>query len=210
MAFALTEWSQRKGERLSETKILMEINNGINADLNDFQANMNGHTISLRAISFMRGWLDGNPGSQDSTGIFYNLLFRNFTPIIHTSGYESLKATNIKTITNDSLRFQLINLYDYYYTILEKLEDQVAEMQDFKNFFASTNEILSPYMVFNAEGGLVQLNAPTGLSKEKKQLLLSYFWKVENNKKFKLFRYSNVVEEIRKLSANIERELKQR
>ncbi len=188
----------------------MEINNGINADLKDFQANMNGHTISLRAISFMRDWLAGRSSSQDSMGLFYDVLFRNFTPIIHKSGYESLKATNIKTITNDSLRFQLINLYDYYYTILEKLEDQVAEMQDFKNFFAPTNEILSPYMTFNAEGRLVQLNPPVGLTKEKKQLLLSYLWKVENNKKFKLFRYGNVVDEIRKLGANIEKELKVR
>lgn len=207
LAFFLTEWSLSKDDKISENKILTEIDHGINSDLEDFEANISGHTLSLRAISVIRNWIDGQPVPQDSIGLYYNILFRNFTPIINKSGYESLKFTNLKTITNDSLRFQIINLYEYYYKILEKLEDNVIEMQDFKNFYEPTNTILSPYFEFDETGRLAKLITSHNLTKAQKQELLSYLWKLESNKKFKIFRYNNVIEEIKKADKNIKREL---
>ncbi|MGC4234209.1 MAG: hypothetical protein QM594_14610 [Niabella sp.] len=207
LAFFLTQWSLSQDDKISENKILTEINNGINSDLEDFETNISGHTLSLRAISVIRNWIDSKPVPQDSIGLFYNILFRNFTPIINQSGYESLKFTNLKTITNDSLRFQIINLYEYYYKILEKLEDNVIEMQDFENFYEPTNTILSPYFEFDETGRLAKLIIPHNLTKAQKQELLSYLWKLENNKKFKIFRYNNVIEEIKKVDKNIKREL---
>ncbi|HMR81553.1 MAG TPA: hypothetical protein PKE30_00375 [Niabella sp.] len=207
LAFFLTEWSLSQDDKISENKILTEIDNGINSDLEDFESNINGHTLSLRAISVIRNWIDGKFVPQDSIGLYYNILFRNFTPIINKSGYESLKFTNLKTITNDSLRFQIINLYEYYYKILEKLEDNVIEMQDFENFYVLTNTILNPYFEFDETGRLVKLIIPHNLTKAQKQELLSYLWKLENNKKFKIFRYNNVIEEIKKTDKNIKREL---
>lgn len=207
LAFFLTEWSLSQDDKISENKILTEIDNGINSDLEDFEANISGHTLSLRAISVIRNWIDGKSVPQDSIGLYYNILFRNFTPIINKSGYESLKFTNLKTITNDSLKFQIINLYEYYYKILEKLEDNVTEMQDFENFYGPTNTILSPYFEFDEMGRLVKLIIPHHLTKAQKQELLSYLWKLENNKKFKIFRYNNVIEEIKKTDKNIKREL---
>lgn len=207
LAFVLTEWSSNKNEKLSETKLLTEIDNGIQIDLKDFEANIGGHQSSLRAIALMRNWIDNEPIPQDSIGIYYNVLFRNFTPIINKSGYESLKATNLKVITNDSLRFQIINLYDYYYTIIEKLEDNVAEMQDFSTFYTPTNKIVSQYMTFDKNGKFIELKKATDLTKSQKQELLSYLWKMENNKKFKIFRYHNVIDEIKKLDQHIKNEL---
>jgi hypothetical protein len=62
-----------------------------------------------------RDLIKNKPISQDSIEIFYISLFRDYTPLINRSGYESLKESGLKTITNDSLRLQIITLYDYYY-----------------------------------------------------------------------------------------------
>ena len=40
LAFALTEWSSNRGEKISENKILSEIKNGINSDYKDFESNL--------------------------------------------------------------------------------------------------------------------------------------------------------------------------
>jgi hypothetical protein len=208
IAFTLTEWSSNQGEKISETKIIFEIKNGINTDLKDLQANIDNYKISSRAIHVIRNWLNQKEIPQDSVGLYYYVLFRNFSPIINKTGYESLKETNLKTITNDSLRFQIITLYDYHYKIIEKLEDNIEEMQDFKNYFAPVNNILHQYMVFSENGKITKLNPSGGISESHKKEILSYLWRMENNRRFKLLRYEGVMKAIHNLNKNIDRELK--
>ncbi len=197
IAFSLSKWSSDKSDNLSETKILSEIKNGINTDTKDLESNVANYKTCLRATSVIRYWLDKQAIPQDSVGLYYYVLFRNFSPVINKTAYESLKASNLKTITNDSLRFQIITLYDFHYKIIEKLEDNIEETQDFKNFFAPTNNILYPFMVFNENGKLTRLNAANGISENQKKEIFSYLWRIERNRKFKLQRYDSVLKVIR-------------
>lgn len=206
LAFMLTEWSSGKGERISETKILTEIKNGINSDLSDFKSNLMMHKFGQTGVTELRNWANNNSYNRDSIPLFYFVLFRNYSPIINKTGYESLKSTNLKTISNDSLRFQIIKLYDFHYNILEQIENENDEMEDFKTYFQPVNSILSPYMVFEESGKLKTLQEAV-LSKNQKNELLSYLWRMELTKKFKIMRYTQVIEEIRKLNASIEQEL---
>ena len=118
-----------------------------------------------------------------------------------------MKISGLKTVTNDSLRFQIIELYDYYYGILEVL-DKVNEMQSFKNYFAPVNSLLHPYMEFDDEGKLVQIANPTGLTEIERKEILSYLWRLESNRKFKLFRYNSILEIMENLKNDIEKEIK--
>ncbi|WP_340199008.1 hypothetical protein [Ascidiimonas sp. W6] len=205
-AFALTNWNDNRNSKQSEEKILTEIKNGIGIDKQDFEGNIIGHTISLRANYMFRELLNGKEISQDSIGLFYTSLFRDYTPVINRSGYESLKETSLKTITNDSLRFQIISLYDYYYGIIEIL-DNVSEMQSFENYFASVNLLLHPYMEFDEDGNLIHINYPKELSENQRKELLSYLWRLENNRKFKLGRYKSIIQIMDNVKSNIEEEI---
>jgi len=206
LAFAMTEWSNSRGEKLSEDKLLTEIRNGIRKDLEDFSNNVNGNKMSLRSAAVMRSWLNKEEVPQDSIAIYYSILFRNYAPIINKSGYESLKATNLKIITNDSLRSEIITLYDYHYKILETLENDAEEMQEFKNFYRPINNLLFPYMEFDAQGRLQKL-APTALTENQTKEILSYLWQIEFHRKFKLLRYEGVLKAIQQLDENISRNL---
>lgn len=206
-AFALTNWNDNRNNRHSEEKILSEIRNGIGIDMRDFEGNITGHQISLRANQVFRDLLKGKEIHQDSVSLFYISLFRDYTPVINRTGYESLKTSGLKTITNDSLRFEIISLYDYYYGVIEIL-DRINEMQSFENYFASINTLLYPYMEFDAKGNLTKINNPTALSETDRNEILSYLWRLENNRNFKLGRYTSIINIMDKVKEDIEAELK--
>lgn len=206
-AFALTNWGDNRDNRNSEQKILTEIKNGIGIDKQDFKGNIIGHNLSLRANNVFRDLLKGKEISQDSIGLFYTSLFRDYTAVINRSGYESLKETGLKTVTNDSLRFQIISLYDYYYGIINIL-DKVNEMQSFENYFASVNKLLLPYMEFDNNGSLIKIIYPKELDAIQQNEILSYLWRLENNRKYKLGKYKSIIQIMDKVKSNIDNEIK--
>lgn len=207
LAFAMIEWSNNNNDKLSEEKLLKEIKNGLDKDIVDFNNNVNGNNYSLKSLNYFRRWVNKEEISQDSIGFYYSILYRSYAPIINKSGYESLKSTSLKTISNDSLRNQIINLYEYHYKIIETLEIEADEMQDFKNYYGPTNTILSNYFIFDKKGNIISISKPNNLTTKEKNALLSYFWKVEFNRNFKLLRYKEVIENIKTVDQKIEKNL---
>jgi len=208
LAFLLTEWSSNKNEKLSQKTILTEIKNGLRSDVKDLQANLDNHKFSIRGVRVFRNWTMAKKIPQDSIAFYYYGLFRNYTPIINKTGYESLKSSGLKTISNDSLRFKIITLYDFHYKIIEKLEDSHPEMQDFQNFFKPTNDIIHSNLLFDEKGNIVGIQPSKNISENDKKALLSYFWRMEINKKFKIMRYNGIIEKLKELEKNIDVEIK--
>lgn len=208
-AFALNNWNDNRISKNSEQKILSEIKNSLAIDARDFNSNISGNRRSLKADSFFRSLLNGEKVDQDSMAYYYTILFRDYIPIVNKSAYESLKANNLKTVRNDSLRIQIISLYDYYYSIIEKLEYEVPEMKSYKNYFARTNQITHPYMEFDGNGELKTISGLDKIDTKAKREILSYLWRIRNNRKFKLGRYDLIFKEMKKLELNIEKELRQ-
>lgn len=205
-AFALTNWNDNRNDRHSEQKILTEIKNGIGLDQKDFKGNITGHNLSLRSNHMFRELLKGNTISQDSISFFYKTLFRDYSPIINASGYESLKEAGLKTITNDTLRFQIISLYDYNYSIIEIL-DNVQEMRSFENYFASVNALLHPYMEFDDKGNLIKIDNPKDLNDIERKEILSYLWRLESNRSYKVAKYTSIMKVMQNVKHNIGLEL---
>lgn len=205
-AFALSNWNDNRKSELSEQKILTEIKNGIEKDNKDFEGNIYGHTLSLRANEVFRDLINNQPISQDSIRFYYVALFRDYSPIVNRSGYESLKEAGLKTIANDSLRLQIISLYDYHYGIVAIL-DNVHEMQSFENYFAKINNHLHPYMEFNENGNLINIKSPRGLGSSGKKEILSYLWRLENNRKYKIGKYRSIIEVMKKVKKSVENEI---
>lgn len=209
-AFALNNWNDNRQLKLSEEKILTEIKNGISLDLQDFKGNRNGYRQSLRANKIFRDLISGASVPQDSMALYYTMLFRDFVPIINLSGYESLKASGLKTVRKDSLRFEIITLYDFYYSIIDKIEYEIDEMKSYENYFQGINTILHPYMEFDASGDLVAFKKPVSISDIEEKELLSYLWRLEINRKYKLQRYELIETKMLNLEAYLEKELKNR
>ncbi|MEL7002507.1 MAG: hypothetical protein AAFN93_07200 [Bacteroidota bacterium] len=206
-AFALNNWSANRRDSNSEDKILREIKNGLQLDLQDFDGNKKGHAISIRSGQVFRDLVYGRSVAQDSLPLFYVSLFRDYTPIINLSGYESLKSSGLEILKNDDLRFEIITLYDFYYEIISKLEDDIIEMRSFSNYYHQINDLLYKNMVFDDHGRLKEFSQPLNLSEDEKKEMLSYLWRIEHNRVYKLGRYNLIQERMRVLIQHIDEEL---
>ena len=207
-AFTLNTCNENKGQRQSENKILTEISNSIENDIKDFEVNIGGNQLSLRADEIFRALIKNEKTNQDSIGLMYMALFRDYIPIINKSAYESFKSNNLKTILNDSLRLQIIELYDYHYSIIEALEYEVAEMKSFDNYFSEINTLLYPYMSFDeTTGDLIAINGPINLEADEKKKILSYLWRIRKNRQFKLLKYKSIIKAIDKVKTTIQQEI---
>jgi len=207
LAFALDNWNENRNERESERKILIEIKNGLQLDLNDAKGNAGGHKIGIRACNYFRKLINNEKVSIDSLETYNFILLRNFISIQNKSGYESLKSNGLQLVQNDSLRFQIISLYDFYYEILEKLEENYSEMQFFANHFQSISHMLSENMVFDANGRLINITQPLKLSNAEKNRFLNQLMSIKRNRDYVLQIYVEVEEKIIELIKNIDREI---
>ena len=207
LAFALNTWNENRKDIQSETKILSEIRNGLQMDLFDFNDNINGHNLGIQACDYFRKVINNEPIVQDSFQRYYFLLLRDFISVQNKTGYESLKSKGLELIRNDSLRHNIISLYDFHFEIIEKLEETYSENQFNENYFEPINKLLSEHFIFNEKGRITGIENPIRLSEEDRKTLLSYFLRVEANRKYLLKYYNAVKKMIETLIKQIEAEI---
>jgi hypothetical protein len=208
-AFYLNNWNDNRKDNNAEIKILDEISNGLTKDLDDIKLNIHGHEEGIIACKYWRKVINNTEFSQDSVLVNYLNLTRDFVSINNKAGYETLKSKGLELIKNDSLRLEIISLYEYDFKTLEKLEETYSEMQFQKSYYKELNEIISPFLVFENNGNINALNLPIDVNKKDQNIFLAYLWKIEMNRNFILYYYSEMKKKTRKLISNIETELKQ-
>lgn len=112
-AFSLNNWNDNRKDRNAEKKILNEISNGLTKDLVDVNLNMAGHKIGIKACDYWVKILNNENFEKDSLTVYYSKLTRDFVSIQNRAGYETLKSKGLELIKNDSLRLEVISLYEY-------------------------------------------------------------------------------------------------
>lgn len=202
-AFALNNWNDNRKTHIAENKILLEIYNGLEKDLDDLKVNEVGHRQGNDAVIYFRDLLANKPVPKDAFLSHYLNLTRDFIAVQNISGYETLKSRGLEIVKNDSLRTDIIALYEYDYNILRKLEEEYDELQFQKNYFKDINRLISRNLAFNEDKELVGITTPLEISKEEEQLLLTYLWKIQANRNFILQLYTQVKNKIEKLRAEI-------
>ncbi len=207
-AFALSNWNDNRRDDRAASKILLEISNGLEKDLADAEINLGGHDLGIRACKYWRQILQGGEVDTDSLATFYLALTRDFTSIQNTSGYETLKSRGFELIQNDSLRADIISLYEFDYQSLHKMEEEYYELQFQENYFHRVNDLIAPHLIYDQAGNIVGLDEPLRISDADRRVILSYLWKIQFNRQFVTRFYNQVKLEIKDLKAAITRELK--
>jgi hypothetical protein len=206
-AFALNNWNDQRKSELAEKKILLEISQGLEKDLLDITTNEYGHQTGIAACRYFRLLLKNEAIANDSSAFYYAQLTRDFISMQNLSGYETLKSRGLELISNDSLRKQIIQLYEYQYTIIRKLEEQYAEGQFHQSYHEQLSDLLAGKFVFNEQGKLKRIQQPLALNEIAGQKLLMILWKIEFNRQFALNEYALVRSQISQLQKAISLEL---
>ncbi|MFT5753022.1 MAG: putative RNA-binding protein associated with RNAse of E/G family [Flavobacterium sp.] len=207
IALSINNWNNTKISSKVEQNILEEIANGLNEDLPDVKHNIEGHKKGIKACIYWRKIINNEQVETDSVALNYWNLTRNFVASQNISSYESLKSRGLELITNDSLRLQIISLYETDYNILKTLEEDYDEFQFHKNYFKDINHFVSPHLVFNKEGDIQTIQIPLHLSEEEKKEFLSYLWKIEKNRNVALNYYSDLEKKIIQSKKNIDKKI---
>ncbi len=202
----LSTWNDNRRDDNTEIKILSEISNGLKKDLEDIHVNTKGHKYGISACSYWRRVVNNDAFDIDSIQQYYFNLTRDFVSIQNVSGYETLKSKGLEIIKNDSLRFEIISLYEYDFSTLKKFEEEYDEMQFQDSYYKEINNLISPYFNFNKTGNIDSITLPINLNK--KNTFLSYLWKIQINRRFILSYYADIEKKVEKLIKNIDIELK--
>ena len=205
-AFALNNWNDNRKDNKAETKILEEISNGLDKDLEDVELNILGHEFGLRANRFWRKVVRNESVNFDTISPYYFNFLRDFISIQNTSGYENLKSRGLELIKNDSLRTAIISLYEYDFKTLRTFEEDYYEMQFYENYFKEINDHIAPHLVYDEANKIVGIKQPIEISERDKSKLLSYLWRIDENRKFVLEFYEQIGANIRNLKERIEKE----
>ena len=208
LAFGLSKWNENRRDYQSERKILIEIRNGLKLDLKDLEENIFGHRAGIKACQYFRRLLLEKPAADDSLGGYYYALLRDYISIQNKSGYEALKSKGLEFISNDSLRVQVIALYDYNYEILEKLEENYYEIQFNQTYYHRINDILADFMIFDKKGNLKSMKQPLELNLRDKNLLLSYLLRIETNRRVLEMYYLQVKKKVKALVGVLDKTIK--
>lgn len=204
-AFALNNWNENRRDSNAESKIIIEISNGLKKDIEDIRINKRGHEEGIKACEFWRNVVENREVNSDSILMHYFNLTRDFISIQNISGYETLKSRGLELLKDDSLRASIISLYEYDYSILRKFEEEYHEMQFQENYFKEINTYLAPNFAFDENGNMIKIDMPLNLSETDKKLLLTYLWKIQSNRRFILYFYSDVENKVNQVLARIDK-----
>ena len=207
-AFALNNWNDNRRDNNAENKILTEIYNGLNKDLEDLRSNESGHKSGIKAINYFSNILSNKLESNDSVMVHYINLTRDFISIQNTSGYEALKSKGLEIIEDDLLRSEIISLYEYDYSILRKIEEEHYEAQFQRNYFEKINRIIADDFVIDKNKTITGINTPLKVSEKEEKILLTYFWKIQHKRDFILSCYSAVISKTERIRNEIKKEIK--
>jgi hypothetical protein len=115
IALSINNWNEMRKASIVEIEILKEIKSSLQKDLDNLKGNSRTQNGILRSQSLILNWIEKDLDYEDSL----SRHFRNATNIgifrPNASTFESLKQMGLRTITNDSLRNKILNLYENEY-----------------------------------------------------------------------------------------------
>jgi hypothetical protein len=208
LAFWLSEWASERNFKVQERHLFLEIQHELELNLSDLKENFKGHEKGLAATkSLQRQLLDGSHNYDTLLQQYVDAL-RDFISIQHTAAYETLKSRGLASISNDSLRLQIADLYDFEFETIEKIEEKYAPHEFFEHYNEPFLRILAKCYDFTpgevANRRIMPLSA---LPKEEKNLLNARLMKLKYDRLFSMEIYSEVIRKVEMVIEAIKKEL---
>lgn len=207
IAFQIDRWYEDYRDRNLERKILREVKVSLEFDIKDLEDNIFIHKRALASHDsiikkFELKEYDTLIG-RHIRYVYFDLLF---TP--NMASYESLKNWGLNLITNDTIRTQLPQLYEFDYPILTKTEERFLEGQYFERYYQMLVNNFKEFKVYETAKGVAVKSNPKDYKKlqdnSEFQILLSL---TRRSHKSKLVSYEYTIKKVRGLVRLIEAEL---
>ncbi len=203
LGFAANNYSENLKQKAYVDTTIKEMYYSLGHDIEDAELNKRGHEGGIDATEYFFKMLKNQEIKKDSFGIYLQILTRNFVSVQNTSPFETIRSKGFNIVTNDSLRRQMIKLYDFQYEVLEKVEEKYEESQLYANESYHINEILDNSLIYNEDLKLEKIMVPLHISLEERSRLILILKRIYNTRKFNISVYEAVIGDMKKLKDHI-------
>ena len=147
----LSNWNEERKNTIQETQLLKELIINLKADLEQFDQNIEIQKINIRNIDQLLDHIENDKPYHDSLNFRQLLYIEQIS--VSTSAYESLKSIGLKNIRSESLRMEIIQLFEMTYPDAINLIRDVAMQR-----YGVTRDVFNKYFRTNRE--LVMVAVP--------------------------------------------------
>lgn len=203
LGFMLNNYSEDLKQQAYIDATIKEMYYSLEKDIKDAEVNRKGHQNGIDAVNYFFKMVKGQTLNIDSFGIHHNTLTRNFVSVQNTSPFETIRSRGFNSIPNDSLRRQMIKLYDFQYEALEKIEEKYQESQLYANESHHINEILDNSLVYNENIKLAKIIIPLDITKEERSRLILILKRIYNTRMFNISLYDEVIGDMENLREHL-------
>lgn len=121
-AFALNNWNENRISAKKELDYLSELTKDLKEDIKDLNFNYDFTKDKLNSNEVVLDYIQNKKPLTDSIEYHLSNLLLPVHFLSNTSAYESIKNQGIDIISNDSVRRQIVFLYDWYDKHLQYFE----------------------------------------------------------------------------------------
>ncbi|MCE7990687.1 MAG: hypothetical protein HEP71_01850 [Roseivirga sp.] len=208
VAFSLDNWNQKRLQKIDEIKMLKELRNGLQSTLDDMESNSEGHASSIHSGIQLVKFINGELLSTDSVANYYTDALVDYTFTPNTGAYETLKSRGVHLISNDSIRLAIVNLYDFTFKAMVRLEEGEGAYKFYQNYSPLLNKRMSgmkPSYYVNKR--LKRIDYPTNYSKRQDHEFMLLTENMNHSRVVMLNFYKREEIRVKKLIEDIQKEL---
>ncbi len=158
LALQVNNWNQRKRNSIKEQIILNELKENLQSNIRQFHSNItweeNRIEGIIRVLDFLRS--KGTWNDTIAEDIRWLRLREEF--LISTSAYQSLNSNGFDLISSDSIRKEIIRLFDVTYAIST---DRVTEFS--MEMFSVRDQYYNSFFKWDPETKRIELNSNESL-----------------------------------------------
>jgi hypothetical protein len=128
MAFALNNWNEDQKALVNELVLLKELKNNLETNVVNLEGDIKTQILGANRISFLIDHLNHRRPYHDSLAVLFEFIDHVPDIELASSAFETLKSSGLGMLSSDSLRQEVINLFEITYPYLlqgtKRLEDQ--------------------------------------------------------------------------------------
>jgi hypothetical protein len=140
IALSINNWNEDRKVKKQETQIYTELKSDLIQTKNDIKITISQHKKILKSTQQLIIDISNKKSYSDSIYRLFGDSGGEFNIIPKTSAFENLKNIGLNTLSNDSLRVSISNLFQLD---LKRLEDELG----LKNSSFNIKEQLYPYQM---------------------------------------------------------------
>ena len=202
LALQLNNWNNERVNRDKEISILKEMTRNLEMNMNNFTAEIETQQSIIQNVDIAMSQIKNNIPQHDSLGIKYASIAWTEQFNTASSAFETLKTIGFDLISSDSLRENIINLFNVRYI---KISDVISKVSSADYAILST--VYLRHIEYDKQGhGVVNDFERLRKDVEFTNMLSSRrIWKVDI-----VQIYKDLIKESSQLSEMIEKEIERR